>query len=436
MNLRSFLLLIAVTAISASCKVSSKIQSQKTIPEWIKTSLKDYPNRTLGVMVYDPKTKKSLFEYNSDKNFIPASNIKIFTLYSAIKNLGDSLVALKYNIKNDTLNILATGDPTLLHPDFQKSQVNEFIKNSNKKIVTLNISNFKGEHMGPGWAWDDYNDNYQAEISAWPIYGNIVRIKSENYNTNINPQYFNHNFSFRDGNLNYIKREYASNIFYYTQNLPATFSQDIPFKTSDQIIVDLLSDTLKKTIFLSKDKPISYDKNIKSIDVDTVYRRMMYVSDNMLAEQLMLMIGGKLSDTLSTQIGIKNTISKDLADLPQPIKWVDGSGLSRYNLTTPANTVKILENLYTELNQKRLFSLFPAGGKNGTMKKYYNDDRNEPYVYAKSGSLSGVYNQSGYVYTKSGKWLIFSIMNNNFIESAGEIGLETSKIVKSIRDAF
>jgi D-alanyl-D-alanine carboxypeptidase/D-alanyl-D-alanine-endopeptidase (penicillin-binding protein 4) len=435
MSLRSFILLIAVVAINASCKVSSKISSQKTIPEWIKTSLKDYPNRTLGVMVYNPSTKKSVLEYNSDKNFVPASNIKIYTLYSAIKNLDDSLVAIKYNIKNDTLNILATGDPTLLHPDFNKTPVIDFIKNSNAKIIRLNNSNFEGPSLGAGWAWDDYNDNYQAEISAWPIYGNIVRINSENYNTKINPKYFNRNFSFKDGDLKYIKREYASNIFYYTQNLPATFSQDIPFKTSDQIIVDLLSDTLKKPILLSKDKPISYEKNIKSINVDTVYKRMMYVSDNMLAEQLMLMIGGKFSDTLSTQIGIKYTISKDLADLPQPIKWVDGSGLSRYNLTTPANTVKVLENLYTELNQKRLFSLFPAGGKNGTMKKYYNDSI-EPYVYAKSGSLSGVYNQSGYVYTKSGKWLIFSIMNNNFIESSGDIGLETSKIVKSIRDAF
>src|SRR5690606_33839696 len=122
------------------------------------------------------------------------------------------------------------------------------------------------------------------------------------------------------------------------------------------------------------------------------------------------------SDTLDGRLAQKYMLEHDLSDLTQPPKWVDGSGLSRYNLFTPESMVQVLNKMYDEFPKDRLFSLFPVGGVSGTLENWYPGNP-EPYIFAKSGSLSNNYNLSGYLITKSGKTLIFSFMNNHYLES-------------------
>src|SRR6187402_1734514 len=52
----------------------------------------------IGICVYNATDNKYLYNYQSDKFFIPASNTKIITCYAAMKHLGDSLVGLRYTI--------------------------------------------------------------------------------------------------------------------------------------------------------------------------------------------------------------------------------------------------------------------------------------------------------------------------------------------------
>src|SRR6059058_4068266 len=73
----------------------------------------------VGISVYYPSSGKYLYNYQADKYFVPASNTKLPTCYAAMKYLGDSLTGLQYEITNDGVNFLPTGDPTFLHPDFK-----------------------------------------------------------------------------------------------------------------------------------------------------------------------------------------------------------------------------------------------------------------------------------------------------------------------------
>jgi len=113
---------------------------------------------------------------------------------------------------------------------------------------------------------------------------------------------------------------------------------------------------------------------------------------------------------------------------------VDGSGLSRYNLITPRTLVTILDKILKELPREGLFKLLPAGGKEGTLKNWYASDI--PYIFAKSGSLRNNYSLSGYLKTKSGKLMIFSFMNNNYVASSSEIKKAMEKMFLEIRNSY
>src|SRR5690606_10927278 len=123
-------------------------------------------------------------------------------------------------------------------------------------------------------------------------------------------------------------------------------------------------------------------------------KRMMHESDNFLAEQLLILVSSTLSDTLSSALAREHIMNTYLTELRQPPRWVDGSGLSRYNLFTPESMVYILDAMYREIPRERLLDLFPAGGVSGTLKDRFGGD-GQPYIFAKSGALGNTYNLSG-----------------------------------------
>ena len=86
----------------------------------------------VGISIYEPAVGKYWYNYQGDKYFVPASNTKIPTCYVAMKYLGDSLVGLRYERVPDYINVIGTGDPTFLHPDFPSQPVMEFFKKKKK----------------------------------------------------------------------------------------------------------------------------------------------------------------------------------------------------------------------------------------------------------------------------------------------------------------
>jgi D-alanyl-D-alanine carboxypeptidase/D-alanyl-D-alanine-endopeptidase (penicillin-binding protein 4) len=130
---------------------------------------------------------------------------------------------------------------------------------------------------------------------------------------------------------------------------------------------------------------------------------------------------------------IDTILKTDLKDLPQKPKWVDGSGLSRYNLFTPQDFVFILNKMKNEFGMERLKVIFPTGGK-GTLTNYYVADSN--YIYAKTGTLSGVAAISGFLYTKKGKQLIFSILVNNHQASGTDVRRAVEKFLQGVRNKY
>ena len=79
---------------------------------------------------------------------------------------------------------------------------------------------------------------------------------------------------------------------------------------------------------------------------------------------------------------------------------------------------------------ERIKDVFPTGGE-GTITSYYKADSG--YIFAKTGTLSGVVALSGYLITRKNKLLIFSILVNNHQASATDIRKAIEKFVHGIR---
>ena len=128
---------------------------------------------------------------------------------------------------------------------------------------------------------------------------------------------------------------------------------------------------------------------------------------------------------------IDTILKTDFKDLPQKPRWADGSGLSRYNLFTPQDMVHILDKMRAEFGMERIREIFPSGDE-GTLSGYYKTAQG--FLFAKTGTLSGVVALSGFLYTKKNKLLIFSILVNNHQGSASAIRRAIEKFVLDLRE--
>lgn len=385
-----------------------------------------------GLLVYDPEEKSILFDYNAHKHFTPASNTKLLTWYAAIEMLGDSIPSFSYCKAKDTLYFSGTGDPSLLYPNFEYAKTLAFLKSSPLPLVYIN-KQMSDQRFGPGWSWDDYPYYYSAEKSTFPIYGNITHFQKELDDDHIQliPEYFESNFSIlQDTSVRKfaIARSEMKNDFKLTFNrTPLEIDEDIPFIYSNELFIKLLSDTINKPVFYQDVFPDCKTDLFYSVPTDSVVKQILIESDNFLAEQMLLLISSQLGDTLSSKKTIEFMMDHSLSTLDNEIHWVDGSGLSRYNQITPNAQISILEKIYHAIPLEKLYSLLPESGKNGTLSSSF--DQLEDKIHAKTGSMSHVYNLSGYLETNSGKTLLFSFMNNNFNVSFSELKNEMEKIL-------
>jgi D-alanyl-D-alanine carboxypeptidase/D-alanyl-D-alanine-endopeptidase (penicillin-binding protein 4) len=406
----------------SGCK---SLQINKKITKELNSNF--YKNQFTGLLVYNPVNNDTIIAYNAERYFTPASNTKIITLYTALQILSDSIPAFKYSVKGDTIFLVGTGDPTFLHPYFEDSTALKKIEKYKK--VQLQINNLSDYRYGPGWSWDDFDKHFNPERSSFPMYGNVVTISKPDSLRCI-PKALTDEIQIAKSKIN---RVYNKNSFIYPEGRSKEVK--IPMVIDSLLLTRLWDSIAPNKVIINNSLPKLEHTAYSSIPLDSLLKRMMHKSDNFLAEQLLIVASSTFSTNLSSYRMRQYILENQLNDLKQVPRWVDGSGLSRYNLFTPTSIVQILNKLYNELSQKRLFTIFPAGGVSGTLKNYFKGDP-EPYIYAKSGTLGNNYSLSGYLLTKKGEVLIFSFMNNHFRTANTEIKREMGSILEYLRDSY
>lgn len=394
----------------------------------------------IGISIFDPSSGKYLYDHNGTHYFIPASNTKLATCYAAMKYLGDSLKGIRYYDNGNTVTVMPTGDPTFLHPDYKRQPVLDFMRNE-KKNMTIDVpGNWYENALGFGWSWDDYLSEDMAERSPLPVYGNVLkigyyRVASEYFKQLIvfpDSNRFSRDFSFT--------RERTKNIFLAERTESRYNRQAIPFVTDgiNTAIAILKSDhnislnTGAEVIPAGQSSPPVWN-TICSQPTDSMLKPMMHISDNFFAEQSLLMVSNEKLGYMKDAAIIDTLLKTDLKGLPQRPRWVDGCGLSRYNLFSPRDFVFILDKMRTEFGLERLKNILPTGGE-GTFRNYYKHMAGS--FFAKTGTLSNNCAASGFLITKKGKLLIFSVLANNYITGATPVRRAVERFLTYIRDNY
>jgi len=155
-----------------------------------------FSGATWGVKILSLDSGKTLFAHNAQMLFSPASNCKLYTMALALDELGGdyrirtSLYATAKPDRRGTLKgdliIYGRGDPTInarlnggdifraLQP-LVEALTNAGVKRINGDLVG-DESFFHGPPYGSGWAWDDLNYYYGAEISALTLNDNTLQV--------------------------------------------------------------------------------------------------------------------------------------------------------------------------------------------------------------------------------------------------------------------
>ncbi|MCM4169519.1 peptidase S13 [Arenibacter sp. H213] len=426
--MKHIFLLLSLCILFSSCVTSRLIKP-------IKNS-EVFKQGFTGIVIYDPNKDKVLYAQNEDKYFIPASNTKMFTFYTAYKILGDTVNSLNYRETKDSLVFWGTGNPAFLHPDFNDVSALELLRSTNKKLYWADNSE-EVTAYGSGWSWNWYKYYYGPQRTALPMYGNIVRFTkgAGDRDLSYSPHFFAKDIRLNKdmSTLKYtIDRDSDANLFQYNIVLDTVeIETDRPFATSSELTLEMLMDTLGKEVHKIEYKLVAGlpHTKLKGVETDSLFKQMMTISDNFLAEQLLVLASDKLFDSLNIGKVIEYAEKNYLSDLPDKPVWVDGSGLSSHNKFTPRSIIALLKKIREEIPEEKIYAFFPAGGKSGTIKSWYASGNAKPYIYAKTGTLDGTHCLSGYLLTKSNKMLYFSFMHNNYIIGTNALKQEMQKLL-------
>ncbi len=438
---------------------------------------KDLKSATLSFCVLDAKTGAVLNELNSHQYVIPASTLKVITTAAALGTLGPSFrystkIYHTGNFNKETgivsgdLIIYGSGDPTLQSEYFTKD-TNQITDKWAQILKEKGIKEIKGKIIGdascfdraiPGnWIWADisnyfgvapcglsYNDN------KFKIIYNSKEIGSKAIVDRTIPAYCNSTICI---NSNVISKGTEDDAFVFGD--PYSFTKDVsgkipPNKTNFEVEAALPDPALMcaEKLFTSLNKlgikcnPKTIESNYKRSD-SVITKQLLYShlsptldkiiyqtnlhSNNLYCETLLRSIG-KGSMYAGIDI-VSNYWQKKGLDVSE-LFMVDGSGLSRANTVTTNFQASLLTKMFNDSTQFKIFNnSLPVAGKSGSMSNIGKGKRIENNMRAKTGYINRARGYCGYVKSKSGKDLAFSVLFNNYNCSAKEAKVKIEKFL-------
>ena len=406
----------------------------------------------LALMVQKIGASAPQIDYHSQQMALPASTQKVITALAALLQLGPdyrftTTLESRGEVDNGVLkgDLIARfdGDPTFKRQDL-RNMVAALKRAGIQKIegnVLIDTSVFASHDKAPGWPWNDMTQCFSAPPAAAIVDRNCFSVSLYS--------------APKANDLAFIRiaSYYPVTMFSQVRTLPRG-SSDAQYCELDVMPGDLNRYTLTGCMVQRadplplafaiqdgasyagailkaelKEAGISYSGTLlrqtlanqpgtvlaskQSAPLHDLLRIMLKKSDNMIADTVFRTIGRNFYGVQGTWRAGADAVRQILrqkagVDLGNSIV-VDGSGLSRHNLISPATMMQALQYIAQNDSQLNFISMLPLAGHDGSLQ--YRAGLHEAgvdgKVSAKTGSLQGVYNLAGFITTASGQRMAF-----------------------------
>lgn len=410
----------------------------------------------VGITVFDLTTGESIYRYQDEKLYRPASVQKIITSVTALARLGadytmDTQLRYTGKIENDTLKgtLYLVGG---FDPEFMEEDLNRLVEEIESRgiryiadTIAADVSMTDSVYWGPGWSWDDTPYSFQPYLSPLMLNRGCVDVfvsptqkdslptvtctpvsdyyTVDNRGVSRNPQVGKLQIT-RNWLSNGNRITISGNVAHpYTEKLNIYTSKDFFFHT---FIGRLRERGIEARTCLFADCEVSTDSMATLCTIrrpiKEVLERALKKSDNLCAEAMFyhLAANRSLHKRVTGEDGtdaINAFMKTALGFNPDNYKIRDGSGVSLYNYISPRLLLEYLKYAYYH---REIFLPFyeslPIAGVDGTLQYRMKQTEARGNVHAKTGSVTGVSSLAGYVKASNGHQLAFVIINQNVLK--------------------
>jgi len=330
-------ILVALTATTTSGAPAALKSS--TISPILKSAANSKTLAYPGMMLVDPATGESVFEYSADSLRMPASLLKIISAVALLDYVAPDFrftTEILTGAEPNTLIIAGSLDPWMERNGVLAIKMG---RASLPKIVKTALKKLDSDNGGP------------------------IRTLNIKYSKMHIPD------------LEFIKAQFVA------RNVKVTTTR----VTSEEATL-----SSKESIALFQSPPMQ-----KIMDW------MLIWSDNTLGNRMAMYASMKAGFGYS-ESGIEETFVKTLNNLgidSTGLVAVDGSGLSRSNRVSAQMLAQLLLKTYDNEKYRTIYGGLPVGGVNGTMRNRFVSSAPKAIglVRTKTGSLTGVVSLAGYV---------------------------------------
>ena len=406
-------------------------------------SKKDQAKVKFGILITESNSGSVVFGRNENLALTPASNMKLVTSFTALKHLDSQFEFITTaSISGKNLVIIGSGDP-LLGTDGNDSSgfISQIISSLKERNVNeiediiIDSSVFDNYRSHSNWPPDQLNRPYACEISGLNYNANCVKISAVNKNGQV--------ILSTEPQTNYLTlinkvqltgkgdsaigsyRTEKENVLIVNGKCRQPASFDVAIENPAAFFSVLLAENLDKagikvyghlTIAAANSEQLQMLVE-KRTPINEVLRQCNKDSFQLAAESLFKTLGAKLiagGRGGSWQTGQK-AVTDYLTGLgaePNSFYIDDGSGLSSKNKLTAAIIVRVLSDAHSSGLWPVFRATLAEGGVDGTLSKYFYQDKYRGKIFAKTGYINGVRALSGACIAGDKEYL-FSILTND-----------------------
>ena len=474
--MKNYLILFLLIHCLSYFSNSQEINEISTLSDDIKFILnkKELTEAQIGIEIWSVDENVKLFSQSSNKNFTPASLVKLFTSFGGLALLGDDytyatnlymngIVKKSGEIDGDLI-VWSNGNPS--HSGKFGKSADDIFSSWTSSLDSLGVSSVNGSIIGDmtyfdqnkwplGWSWDDLQYDFGAEVQALNFNDNMSRLivsGGENPGSSARVEIIPDNSFIKiinnviTADNKYISevdfyREFGSNVVElsgsigFNRKRPISKTLNIGIENSGKYFLYNFRDYLLENNFIIRGGDIVVDRgrgldlptltlinSQKSDSLGIIIKVMNTQSINLYAELLLKTIGKEKTGIGSFEKGLEQLkkLTKKIG-INSGLELIDGSGLSRMNLMSPHSVIELLSHVYKSEFKDVFLGSLARPGKKGTLKRRMKRTDAKNRIWAKTGSMTHVSNICGYVKTENGEMLAFAMFFNNFTSSQRQI---------------